>query len=42
MTLFRRFRCTAKRQFFLEMARPSRPAVLPFVRDKTVNSVSRL
>ncbi len=41
-TLFRRFRCTARRQFFLEIARPSLPAFLPFARDRTVNSVSRL
>ena len=41
-TLFRRFRWTAKRQFFLEIARPSLPAFLPFARDRTVNSVSRL
>jgi hypothetical protein len=41
-TLFRRFRWTAKRQFFLEIARPSLPAFLPFARDSTVNSVSRL
>jgi hypothetical protein len=41
-TLFRRFRWTAKRQFFFEIARPSLPAFLPFARDRTVNSVSRL